>query len=67
MNSSVYATTMEGGCADFNAFADLDDACVPQADLMAVFAFVAIGLSLTAAFFTLGFGTDIVQLLAASG
>lgn len=66
MNTSIYST-----CADFNAFAkgDRADARVlaDTADLTAVISFVAIGLLLTAAFFTLGFGTQILLTLAASG
>ena len=64
MNTSLYSSTMEGERIDFNAFARVDrnDARVvaDQADLTAVILFAAIGLLLTAAFFTLGFGTEIV-------
>jgi hypothetical protein len=64
MNTSLYSSTMERGRIDFNAFARVDrnDARVlaHQADLTAVILFVAIGLMLTAAFFALGFGTQIV-------
>jgi hypothetical protein len=71
MNTSIYSTTMESSCADFDAFAkgDRADARVlaDTADLTAVISFVAIGLLLTAAFFTLGFGAQILQILAASG
>jgi len=48
---------VEVGRAVFNAFAgDRNDAgvSIDQLDLKAVFLFVALGLSLTAAFFTLG-------------
>jgi hypothetical protein len=64
MNTSLYSSTMEAGRIDFNAFARVDrnDARVlaDQADLTAVILFVAIGLMLTAAFFALGVGTQIV-------
>ncbi|MBO0754852.1 MAG: hypothetical protein J2P54_03255 [Bradyrhizobiaceae bacterium] len=71
MNASLHSTTMEGGRAEFNVFARIDHddarALADEADLTAVIIFVAIGLLLTAAFFTLGFGTEIVRILAASG
>jgi hypothetical protein len=38
-----------------------------QADLTAVILFVAVGLLLTAAFVTVGFGAEIGQILAACG
>jgi hypothetical protein len=55
--------------AVFNAFArERDDARVSadQADLIAVFLFVAVGLLLTAAFFALGLAAEIGEILAAS-
>lgn len=71
MKTLFYSTNTEVGRPDFNASArvDRDDAPVPadQANLTAVFLVIAIGLWLTAVFFILGFGTEIVQILAASG
>jgi hypothetical protein len=67
MDTSVYSTSTEVGRGAFNAFArDRDDARVSadQTDLVAVFLFVAIGLLLTAAFFMLGFGAEIGEILA---
>jgi hypothetical protein len=40
---------------------------VDETDLIAVMLFTAIGLLLTAAFFTGGFGAEIGQILAVSG
>jgi hypothetical protein len=70
MDTSVYSTSTEVGRRVFSAFArDRDDARVSadQADLIALFLFVAIGLLLTAAFFALGFGAEVGEILAASG
>jgi hypothetical protein len=48
---------------------DRDDALVPadQVDLMLVLLFVAIGILLTAVFFTLGFWVEFGRILAAVG
>jgi hypothetical protein len=68
---TFYSATTEIGRAVLNTLArhDRDDAHVPadHVDLTAVFLFVAAGLLLTAAFFTLGFGAQIGEILAASG
>jgi hypothetical protein len=66
-----YSTITEVGRTVSDAFARVgrDDKRVSadQVDLTAVLLFVAGGLSLTAAFFTLGFWAEIGQILAASG
>jgi hypothetical protein len=68
---TFYSATTEVGRAVSHAFAKVerDYARVPtdQVDLKAVLLFVALGLSLTAAFFALGFGAEIGDILAASG
>jgi hypothetical protein len=67
--SSDYSISTEVGRVVFNAFArDREDARISadQADLIAVLLFVAVGLLLTAAFFMLGFGPEIGQILAVS-
>jgi hypothetical protein len=69
MDTSVYSTSTEVGRRVFSKFArDRDDARVSadQADLIALFLFVAIGLLLTAAFFALGLAAEIGEILAAS-
>lgn len=65
-----YSTTMELGRTVSSAFAKVgrDDARVSpdQSDLIAVSVFVVLGLLLTAAFFTIGFGAEIGEILAIS-
>jgi hypothetical protein len=68
---AFHSATTGLGRAVLNALDDHDDARVPadqvKADLTAVFLFIVIGLSLTAAFFMLGFGAEIGEILAAFG
>ena len=64
-------TTTEIGRGVFNAIArvvdrDVERVAADQADLIVVLLFVAIGLLLTAAFVTIGFGAEIGQTLAVS-
>jgi hypothetical protein len=64
-------TTTEIGRGVFNAIArvvdrDVERVAADQADLIVVLLFVAIGLLLTAAFVTLGFGAEIGEILAVS-
>jgi hypothetical protein len=71
MDTSFYSLTLEIGRGVFSAFVrmvDRDDARVPAdlSELIIVLLFVAIGLLLTAAFFTLGFGVEFGQTLAVS-
>jgi hypothetical protein len=67
----VWTITTEVGRGIFKMFAraDRDDALVPvdQVDLMLVLLFVAIGILLTAVFFTLGFWVEFGRILAAVG
>jgi hypothetical protein len=61
-----HSTTTGLGRAVLNALDARDDARVSadQADLIAVLLFVAVGLLLTAAFFMLGFGAMVGEILA---
>jgi uncharacterized transporter YbjL len=72
MDASFYSVTAEIGRSFFNAFTkvvDRDDARVPsdQVDLMPVLLFVALGILLTAVFFTLGFWVEFGRILAVAG
>jgi hypothetical protein len=66
-----YSTITEVGRTVFEVFAKIgrDNTLVSaaQVDLMAVYLFVALGLLLTAAYFTAGFGAEFGQILAVSG
>jgi hypothetical protein len=66
---AFHSATTGLGRAVLNALDDRDNARVPAAhiDLTAMFLFVAVGLLLTAAFFTIGFGAEIGEILAAAG
>jgi hypothetical protein len=61
-------STTEIGRGVFNAIArvDVERVAADQTDLVVVLLFVAIGLLLTAAFVTIGFGAEIGQTLAVS-
>jgi hypothetical protein len=64
----VYAITTQVGHTVSNTISKVERADTPvSADQGAIFLFVAIGLLLTAAFFTLGFGVEIGQIMAVSG
>jgi hypothetical protein len=67
----MWTITTEVGRGIFKMFArcDRDEALVPadQVDLMLVLLFVAIGILLTAVFFTLGFWVEFGRILAAAG
>jgi hypothetical protein len=66
-----YSPITEVGRTVSDAFAKVgrDDKRISadQADLKGVLLFVAVGLLLTAAFFTLGFGAEVGPILAAYG
>jgi hypothetical protein len=65
------STTTEIGCAAFKVCSRVgrDDIRIPtdRSDLTAIFLFIALGLLLTAVFFSLGFGPEFNRVLAASG
>jgi hypothetical protein len=66
-----YSTITEAGRTVFELFAkirrDKRLFSADQVDLTAVYLFVALGLLLTAAYFTAGFGAEFGQILAISG
>jgi hypothetical protein len=68
---TVYSTTMEIGRAVFRMCAEVGraDIRVPadRSDLEAILLFAALGLLLTAVFFSLGFWSEFGRILAASG